>query len=318
MEIWRILQEESDEEHPLSIQAIHKKLEQRCFEEIRCDKRTIRSDIEVLQELGFDIIEIREKHNTSAFYLSEMYLDLNEIRMILDILASARFLSKVETERLSKKLSRLVSCHQAKSLQNLIQNDQSIKLDYHLLFHNLGYIHSGLRDQKKICFQYGTYDVHKQFNLHRNGEFYEAIPIQLLWHNDFYYLVAKEQVRGQTQFRVDRIRKIRVIEEEFEPIPFDAVKFLKQNLNMFTGTQIETVKLRIHNSLLNPVIDRFGLEADIKVESNEYFIFRSNLSINEGLITWIMGWGSNVVVLEPEHLVDKIKKQIELMSMQYK
>jgi hypothetical protein len=49
---------------------------------------------------------------------------------------------------------------------------------------------------KKLKFQYGNYNIEKNFNFHHNGEYYIVQPYNLVWYNDFYYLVAYDKKKN--------------------------------------------------------------------------------------------------------------------------
>jgi len=60
--------------------------------------------------------------------------------------------------------------------------------------------------------------------------------------------------------------------------------------------------------LINPIIDKFGLEADIKQMDENTFILKTKAIISEGFFHWLRGWGSKARLLSPSNLVEQMKE----------
>lgn len=58
-------------------------------------------------------------------------------------------------------------------------------------------------------------------------------------------------------------------------------------MNMYTGED-STIEVIFKNSLLNVVIDRFGLSADIKPIDDEHFRLITNVKVSKGLVNWLL------------------------------
>lgn len=61
LKIWEILRQETDEAHPMSSVELLKRLE--FIIDIKCDRRTLYTDIQALNESGYKINCIRRKIN---------------------------------------------------------------------------------------------------------------------------------------------------------------------------------------------------------------------------------------------------------------
>jgi len=94
-----------------------------------------------------------------------------------------------------------------------------------------------------------------------------------VWNNDRYYLVAhfskEDEIR---QYHLDRMRNVRVLEERFVADPyFDLKTYTRGMLHMFGGYMI-SLEAKFHDKLINVVIDRFGLKANIVDQQNGTFL----------------------------------------------
>lgn len=318
LDILEILKQKTDEDSSITLGQINGHLIQIYGSDYKVDIRSLRDDIETLQSAGYKITETILSHNTKAYSIKANDFEQHELQLIADVLSSARFLEKSETRDLIKKVRGLTSISKGKQIESRVHLDGRIKYNYKDYRKNLNIINSALHEKRKISFKYGSYNMNKKFELHRKGDTYYAIPYALVWSRDFYYLIAKEGSREQASFRIDRMRDISVLEETFEEVSFDVNEYLKTTFNMYSATATELVKLECNKALIGSVIDRFGLEANIMPISEDKFILRAEVATNDGFLNWIMGYRRNARVLEPQSLVDRIKKEIENMANSYK
>ena len=178
-------------------------------------------------------------------------------------------------------------------------------------------IRMAITDRKKIVFQYGRYDINKEFILSHDGDTYTVHPYALIWNSDYYYLIGfYEKANEIRHYRVDRLRNVHVGEERYKPQNLNIPEYVNHSFHMFAGNE-ELMRLQFDYSLINVVIDRFGLEADIRKMDNDTFLLTTMAQVSEGLIGWILTWGSHVKVLYPEYLKDRLKEESQKMWQQY-
>ncbi|SOC23954.1 predicted DNA-binding transcriptional regulator YafY [Ureibacillus xyleni] len=309
-----ILYTYTDEEHALSISNILEKLKMH-YGDAQFSKNTIKSAIKDLQEYGFHIEE--ETRENKTVYYSHQYrnFEIYELRMLIDAVASAKFLTSKESEQLIKKIKQLTSEHLSKKLKSHIHIDPSLKVGNREVRYHIDNIHQAIIDKKIVSFQYGKYNVKKEFILRHDGKRYIVIPLELVWINDFYYLVAKQDDKIK-HFRVDRMKKISVLEESFQNEEFELRDHLRQSFNMYPGKP-EYVEITFNQSLLNAILDHFGTDVYIKKYDDNTFTIKIEASINEGFIRWLLTWGSDAKVVAPQHLIEKMKDEITKMNNLY-
>jgi predicted DNA-binding transcriptional regulator YafY len=109
-----ILREQSDEEHPLTLNQLMSALEHRGVE-IR-DRKSLYSDIEALRLYGADIVG-QHRGREYVYYLGEREFELPELKLLADAVQSSRFITQSKTMKLLGKLQRLTSAHQGHQLQ---------------------------------------------------------------------------------------------------------------------------------------------------------------------------------------------------------
>ena len=78
------------------------------------NRKTIKNDIEVLTEAGYDIITAKQYHN--SYYLASRIFEVPEVNMLIDAVVASRFVTKEKSDTLIEKLPQLVSRPQAETL----------------------------------------------------------------------------------------------------------------------------------------------------------------------------------------------------------
>ena len=101
IEILRILQEESDSDHPITTQDFCKKLEEKG---ITCDRRTLSDDISDLVELGYAISSKNIGKQKGYFYDGFMF-SIEELKVLIDAVQASSFIPEKQSKELMEKLA---------------------------------------------------------------------------------------------------------------------------------------------------------------------------------------------------------------------
>ncbi|WP_245680474.1 helix-turn-helix transcriptional regulator [Bacillus marinisedimentorum] len=318
MELREILLNETDELHELSVEDLIGKLKLVFGEEFEVDKRAIKRDINALNDTGFEVMENTGEKGKKLYSHQDPIFETYQLRLLVDAVLSAKFITEDETDRIISKLKLLTSRHIAKSLPSPLIYSQPSSVDYKQIKFNIDKIHTAISDSKHLRYQYGTYNARKEFTLHRDGGWYDVQPYALIWNNDFYYLIGKFMKTGEMRhYRVDRMRDVKVKEEQrFKKELFDITAYVGKSFQMFSGEE-DWIKIRFSNILINPVLDRFGMGADIRPADEDHFILSAKASVSDGLIGWILNWGSKAKVISPPSLVQKMTEETKKLHCLY-
>ncbi len=318
MKIRELLLNETDELHEMSVEELVEKLKLSFGEEYEVDKRALKRDISALNDTGFEVIENTGGKGKKLYSHQDRIFETYQLRLLVDAVLSAKFVTEEETDRIIGKLKLLTSRHIAKSLPSPLIYSQPSSVDYKQIKFNIDKIHTAISESKHLKYRYGTYNASKEFTLHRDGGWYDVQPYALIWNNDFYYLIGKFMKTGEMRhYRVDRMRDVAVEEgRRFKKEPFDLTAYVGKSFQMFSGEE-DWIKIRFSNILINPVLDRFGMEADIRPADEDHFILSTKASVSDGLIGWILNWGSKAKVISPQSLVQQIKEETEKLQELY-
>ena len=95
----QILWEETDDEHGITMKEIQTLLQEKG---IKVDRKTLYNDIALLKQFGMDIL-MEQMDRTFYYSLLTRPFELSELKILVDIAQSARFLTSAKTELLIKK-----------------------------------------------------------------------------------------------------------------------------------------------------------------------------------------------------------------------
>nr|WP_246364114.1 WYL domain-containing protein [Halobacillus locisalis] len=312
-----ILFEETDEYNELSLQDIIEKMKLYFGTEATFDPRTLKLDMEVLEEAGIEIVRNTGRFGKVYYSYQDHVFETYQLRLINDAVLSAKFITEKEKKTLIQKTKQLTSRHIAKTLPDPMLFSQSANDSYQLVKLNIDHAHRAISDQKVLLYHYGKYNLNKEFEFHRGGDFYEVEPYALIWRNDYYYLIGKYRGTGEMRhYRLDRMRDMQITDERFRREDFTIQDYVDQSFHMFAGEDV-WVKIEFDASLVNVVIDRFGLDASITPEGEDRFILSTKAKMSRGLINWILTWGAKAKVLSPESLVEQIQEEVKEMNKHY-
>ena len=85
----KILWEQTDEEHPMTIAAIIEALKR---QGISAERKSLYDDFESLRHFGMDIVGRRDK--TFGYYLASREFELAELKLLVDAVQSSRFITR--------------------------------------------------------------------------------------------------------------------------------------------------------------------------------------------------------------------------------
>lgn len=311
--LYKILTEQTDEEHSISMPEIIRQLEE-CG--ISAGRKALYEDIEALRSFGVDIVSGRGSNAGYAVVSREF--ELPELKLLADAVSSARFLTEAKAQKLVEKLGRLASVHQAGMLRREVCIAGRTKEQNERIYLTVDAIQRAIREGRQIAFLYYSYDLRKK-KVYRDGR-RVCTPVALLWSDERYYLVANypKYPEKLTNFRVDRMERTEVLDEAAvaPAVPFDPETYQNASFSMFSGNP-QTVKLRMANDLINPVIDRFGKDIAIHPDGEEHFIIRVEVRAEQPLpfLGWLFQFGEKAEILAPEELrasyCDTLRKVLE-------
>ena len=274
---------------------------------IRCDRKTVYSDIAALQQYGVDIVSLPGKNG--GYYIASRNFELPELKLLIDAVQSSRYLTEKKSRELIEKLCSQCNEQDAKLMRRTVLVSGRVKSMNETIYYNVDAIQEAIAQNKQISFRYFDWDFGGK-RKYRDKE-YLASPYGLCQDHENCYLLAFSSRYGITSYRVDRMTDIQLTEEARIPCPELTGKALHDHANrlfqMYSGDALD-VKMRFHRSLLNVVIDRFGKDTMLIPDGEDYFNFTVKVAISPMFLSWVIGFGAKAKILYPQSVVDACKE----------
>lgn len=312
----KIFREQTDENHMLTISEITERLS---GYDVSADRKTLYTDFEELRHFGLDIIsqQVGRQH---YYYLGVRELELPELKLLVDSVQSAKFITAQKSQKLIKKLEGMVSKYEASQLQRQVYITGRVKTMNESIYYNVDKIHAALSADAQIQFQYYQWNVKKEMELRRGGRLYQVSPWGLMWDDEYYYLVAyNAEADCIKHYRVDKMLRItlteqkRVGKERYKK--FNLPDYTKRIFGMFSGAETK-VTLEADNAMAGVLIDRFGKDIMLIPQDEEYFRVTVDVAVSDQFLGWVVALGQ-VKIVGPEVVVDKMREKVEALSKQY-
>lgn len=300
--------------------------------EIMPDRKTIKRDIAMLRdEMGMDI----EEESYKGYRLLSREFELDDLKILAECVYAAKFISEERSKDLIDVLCDFCSENQAKRLKREIYLCDRIKTSENKTLRTINTIREAMEPQRwpsefqrgrKITFRYMTHsiaDVHKVVDKH-DGKLYTVSPYQLVINDGNYYLIGMpDDVEALRTYRIDRMRDVSLLDEKRNmrgewSTRRDMKTYIRQTFSMFGGEK-EKLTIRFENSLLDTVIDKFGVGfgAEYIPDGDNHFVVTTNVSVSDQFYAWVCGFGTKAKIVAPEKEVQNFKKYLSDIANQY-
>lgn len=318
--IFKYLRDYSDEENPLSSSELIQMLEQ---DGIKCERKSIYADVQMLNQIGFDVVTTVSPKR--GFFMASRQFELPEVRLLIDAVSSAGFITPKKTEKLVEKLESLVSKNQANELVSQVYVGSQSKCDNEEIYYIIDTLHEAIINKHKVRFVYSRRDIDVKKERAYTEKSFKVSPYALIWKDDHYYLVCNnEKYDNLMNLRLDRMKGVEDIEEPCRHISevseyekhFDVNDYVNKSFNMFSGTS-DKVRFICELDLREEILDRFGAKIPLTAYDSKHFETTIDAAISEGLISWIMNFGTKIKVLEPQTLAQAVKEKSQAIASLY-
>lgn len=325
----RVLQMHSSKDHPLKQKEIID-LMQRDYG-AKIGRHALKSNLEMLLNLGFKLRTGEGEHldedgKYTSIYLEPEFED-KELRLLINIVSSSRFVPTADARRITDKLKSLTSSYfksAGSSLDAVIKDKGSSLMD------NMDKLHSAILDEKQVEFEYCSYGadgrLHPKTLPDGSVKKYTISPYRVVEMNGRFYLICHNPLReGIVNFRVDKIININQLNEHIvSPRKFrgltaglnDLPRYLAEHINMSFG-ETRFVIFDCRRNFLNVVMDTFLPEL-VKVEKDMGETCRCRIKIDaDAMATWAMQYPEQIRVIDPPEVVEKIRENFRKGAAAY-
>jgi len=288
-------------------------------EEHQVTERTIRRDIEALQEAGFPLYDDRvdgrkvwrlvegyKQRLTQTFTLAELAA-LYFGRNLLCFLGGAPF-----TQDLESAFGKIREALPARSLpyltriQDLFAARPEPWKDYSKKRDVLASLIDATLHQRQVRIAYFSFSS-------RRVKSYTLDPYRVVYHHGGLYLYARAHEYGEVRtFAVERIERIEVLEAGFEiPADFSVSEYARGAFGI-TGGRPEVVEIAFDTEMAGYIRERVWHESQaLEEQADGSVLLRMNVTTGWELRSWIKGFLPHARVLKPASLREAIVADLE-------
>lgn len=315
--LMKIFMEKTDETHDITLQEIVQELKNY---DVTAERKSIYSDIEHLRAYGMDIVG-EQYDRTYHYRLLNRQFELAELKLLVDSVQAAKFISAKKSNELIKKIEGCASKYEAQQLQRQVYVNNRVKTMNERVFYSVDTIHDAIGQNVDITFQYFNWNTEKKMELRHNGRVYQVSPFALSWDDENYYLVAYDWSEEKIKhFRVDKMLNVKITSDKRQGKElfkeFDMASYARKMFGMFDGDE-ENVKMICKNSMAGVMIDRFGKDIKMLKRDEEHFETSVKVAVSRQFLAWVISLGDAVKITGPSQVVDKIRNEVVRLSEQY-
>ncbi len=277
------------------------------------DIRTLRNDITMLINAGFDIVAEERTGLSTLYYYGRREWETAELRILIDAVSSSRFISETKSSQLISKLSSLAGSVNAPYLKPGMFVPVGMKAKGNHLLYVVQRIEEGITQKRKISFQYYNYNIRKEQIKRNSGEIYTVSPYATVWNTDRYYMVCwSDKHQKVVCFRIDRMGIPTVTEELSVPMPrhFNPKSWSEMTFKMYSGEET-AVTLRCDYDMMDHIIDRFGTGVPLENITEDTFDISVPVSVSPTFYAWVFQYAGAIRIIEPDSVRDGYLRMLE-------
>ncbi len=299
----RMFLRETDEAHTLSLREIQTRLQSSGIE---TERKTLYDDFSCLTQMGVEIQ--RDGHN--GYYTESRPFETAELKLLVDAVASSRFLSERKSQSLIGKLTALAGYGGARELNRQVHVAGKAKTINESVLYHVDALHTAIRENRQIRFKYFDWSVKKEKAYHRDGALYAVSPWAMFWDDEKYYLLGYDaETQELRHYRVDKMEQLRMTGAPREGKALFAEArpdtYANRLFGMFGGRE-ETVTLQVNRELAGVIVDRFGMEPAF-LQDGETFRVAVKVALSGNFYGWVFSFGGRVRILSPASVQEEFE-----------
>jgi len=180
LKLYELLQQETDEQNPLTTNTIIKRLEETG---ISCERRTLAKDIALLNDQGYEVMTWKV-NKENGYFVEDRKFSVPELKILIDAVQAASFITEKKTSELINKLASLGGSHRADILKSNMVCFNTRKHSNETIFYSVSFLEEAIQQQKKVIFRYYDLNEHGEKAFRKDGHHYVVEPVGLIFNND--------------------------------------------------------------------------------------------------------------------------------------
>lgn len=311
--LWKILQEETDAEHGLTMTQIIERLAEYG---VSAERKSIYDDIRALRE--FDVDVKTYQRNPVEYAIERRDFALDELMLMVDAVQSCRAITEKQAKMLVTNIKQLASNREQALLDRRIHVEGRIKSKSESVFSTVDAVHEAIRLRCKMEFAYRKIGANGKPYETREGKKHQVTPVGVSYDDGFYYLTAWNESHGNmSEYRLDRMTRVRVLSDEpatrndeiarHRYAEGGAIKF-----GRFGGDEV-TATLAADLDKVEIITDRFGKAASFLNASADEARACVRVCKSEQFFGWVASMGKTVRIVAPKSLVEDYRNYLRYL-----
>ncbi len=289
---------------------------------IEAERKSVCRDIASLCEYGYDI---KSDEKVLGFYMASREFEDWELKVLIDAVWQAKFLSLQDSKNIENKLKRFASADSQKLLTRVIPVKSKLKVTNYTVKNNIDLLLTAIREEKKVSFKYTTIDENLKIQYRKKGKEYIVNPYYLVWLHDNYYLICNyDEYKNLSYYRLDRIEHICKLKDQVKPIneiigdnpDLKIEDAVLMDFYQYNGEKIQ-LSLKVDKGMVPELVDYFGTNLRIR-EVNGFLYVSVQVNESEGLYYWLLQHGEYIEIVAPLIVRNNYITKLKSILMQYK
>jgi predicted DNA-binding transcriptional regulator YafY len=305
LRLLELFYQRTDEEHGVTVNEIIAYLDS--FG-ISAERKSVYDDIASLSDMGYEIDKLNTK--PPRYYLVNRAFELAELKLLVDAVQSAKFITEKKSRELIGKLEGFAGKYGAGALSRQVYVEGRAKTMNKATLYTIDTIHSAINNNESLSFKYFDYDCKGERALRHGGERYNVSPVALILSDGNYYLVAFDNFnRERKHYRVDKMLDAAATGEARIVEAAEGLNSADYSMKVFGmyGGEETAVTLWCDESLSGVIIDRFGASQRF-MSAEGGFKVSVKVMPSPNFYAWVLGFGSRMAILSPQSVKDGFKE----------
>ena len=303
----RFLHEETDEQHPKTLQDM---LAYLAAQGITAERKSVYDDLELLSLYGLDVQSVRGK--TYGYFLGQRDFQLPELKLLIDVVQASPFLTR------NKSMELIASRPNARQLRRQVYVMDRVRTHNEQLYYAVDGLHTAINDDRQVTFRYFDWRPDGGKEYRRDGALYETNPVALCVDRHYYLVAYDPAISDYRHYRVDRMEGLTVTDADRDPLPegFDLGRYVRSIFDMYNG-RTETVRLRFDRSLINVVMDRFGADAHLRPDGDGGVEVTAPVEVGPTFFGWLFQLGAQAELIGPAAVRQELRDYCAAVLAKY-
>lgn len=234
--------------------------------------------------------------------------------MLVDAIASSKFITQRKSEELITKLLTLTNSWNVAKLRRHIYAARRVKSENEHGYYIVDAINEAIDSKRKISFYYTDFDIAKQRYVTNDGNPYTVSPYTLIWDGDYYYMRGFCDERQEMRnFRLDRIAEQPKILNQIVVMPpenYTPADYSKHVFRMYDTEESVKVQLYCHVSVMKYLIDNFGTDFECEPVDADHFKATVSVCTSTIFYRWVFGFNGKIKIVGPQQVTDEYKEML--------